>query len=83
MLELDRKELDGALRAVKATAGRRSGGIPALSGVLVEAGDGRAVLTTTDLETSTRAAIPSEWGAGAVPSPVRGVRRRGEVRTGR
>ena len=56
MLTADRKRTAGALAALKAGVASRPG-IPALTGVLVEAGDGRAVLTATDLEVSVRAEL--------------------------
>jgi DNA polymerase III subunit beta len=54
MLTADRKATERALRALKSGVARRPG-IPALTGVLVEAaGDGSATMTATDLEVTVR-----------------------------
>lgn len=63
-METDRKELDGALRALKGAVSSRPG-IPALTGVLVEGdGAGVATLVATDLETTVTARIGAGGGSG-------------------
>ena len=63
-METDRKELEGALRALKGAVSSRPG-IPALTGVLVEGdGAGLATLTATDLETTATARIGAGDGQG-------------------
>ena len=63
-METDRKELEGALRALKGAVSSRPG-IPALTGVLIEGdGAGLATLTATDLETTATARIGAGDGQG-------------------
>jgi DNA polymerase-3 subunit beta len=62
-VDTDRKELAGALSALKGAVANRPG-IPALTGVLLEGdGAGDATLTATDLEVTTTARIGT-GGAG-------------------
>lgn len=66
-METDRKELEGALRALKGAVSSRPG-IPALTGVLVEGdGAGLATLTATDLETTATARIAAGCSAPLDP----------------
>lgn len=68
-METDRRELEGALRALKGAVASRPG-IPALTGVLVEGdGAGRATLTATDLETTATARIAAGEPAETEPEP--------------
>jgi len=55
-MDVRTKDLRGAVGAVKKAVSSRPG-IPALTGVLLEAGDGRMRATSTDLEVSVRAAV--------------------------
>jgi DNA polymerase-3 subunit beta len=56
MLTANRKATESALRALKAGVSRRPG-LPALTGVLLEADGYRASFTSTDLEVSVRADV--------------------------
>ena len=55
-MDVGTKDLRTALGAVKRAVSSRPG-IPALTGVLLEAGDGRLKLTATDLEVSVKTAV--------------------------
>jgi len=55
-MDVRTKDLRGALGSVKKAVSSRPG-IPALTGVLLEAGDGRMRATSTDLEVSVRAEV--------------------------
>ncbi len=66
----DRDALSEALQAVQRGVSTRPG-IPALTGVLMEASDDRVILTTTDLEVSARLSVDvqvSEEGTALVPA---------------
>jgi DNA polymerase-3 subunit beta len=71
----DRDALSEALQTVQRGVSSRPG-IPALTGVLLEAaGDGRLTLTTTDLEVSARLAVDvqvTEPGVALVPARLLG-----------
>ena len=70
----DRDALSEAMQTVQRGVSSRPG-IPALTGVLIEAADGRLTLTTTDLEVSARFATDaqvSEPGAALVPARLLG-----------
>jgi DNA polymerase-3 subunit beta len=65
-LRCDRDELSDALQIVQRVISPRPG-IPALTGVLMEAGlDEGLILTTTDLELSARLTVPVEVREGGV-----------------
>ncbi|MFM8944126.1 MAG: DNA polymerase III subunit beta [Actinomycetota bacterium] len=66
----DRDALSDALQTVQRGVSTRPG-IPALTGVFMEVGDGKLTLTTTDLEVSARLAIDvqaQEPGVALVPA---------------
>jgi len=70
----DRDALSDALQTVQRGVSSRPG-IPALTGVLIDAADGRLTLTTTDLEVSARLATDaqvSEPGVALVPARLLG-----------
>ncbi|HEX7246798.1 MAG TPA: DNA polymerase III subunit beta [Actinomycetota bacterium] len=70
----DRDALSEALQTVQRGVSSRPG-IPALTGVLIEAADGRLTLTTTDLEVSARFATDaqvSDPGTALVPARLLG-----------
>src|SRR5680860_376023 len=70
----DRDALSEALQTVQRGVSSRPG-IPALTGVLIEASEGRLTLTTTDLEVSARLATDaqvSEPGTALVPARLLG-----------
>src|SRR4026208_2312843 len=79
----DRDGLSEALQTVQRGVSS-SPGIPALTGVLLEAGDdGSLMLTTTDLEGSARLSISVQGqGGGSAVGPGAASRRPGEVAVG-
>jgi DNA polymerase-3 subunit beta len=70
MFQIDAAELRAALGMLKGAASRRPG-IPALTGVLIEADGQRARLTTTDLETSVRVELEAVGDDGTVLVPFK------------
>jgi DNA polymerase III subunit beta len=66
-----REELSRALQTVLRSVGARAG-IPALSGVLLELDDDGLLLTTTDLELTTRAHVAVSGASGRVVIPAAG-----------
>jgi DNA polymerase-3 subunit beta len=68
----DRDDLSEALQTVQRGVSTRPG-IPALTGVLIEAGPDTLTLTTTDLEVSARLTVPvqaQEQGVALVPAKL-------------